>query len=336
MVPPRWARRLLMPLVLASELALLALMVPTALCGLLGIAVDRRARLLRLAAMAASYVVIEVVAVLLFLCIWSVRPLLGKERWDRANLRLLAWALGRVLGAARRTVGLVMSLQEPPAGSGSLSLLSGEEPVLVLARHGGIGDSFALVWLLAERYHRRPRVVLKRMLLWEPLIDVALTRMEACFLPPAGRGGEGLDSRVAAICASLRPGEALLLFPEGGNWTPRRRLEAMARLWRAGRPGAVKAAALMEHVLPPRTGGVLACLDARPDVPVLIVAHTGLDRITTAGELWRALPFATPMSVRWWAAPPAPSDEDERVAWLTAEWAVVDQWIDARQAQDCA
>lgn len=336
MVPPRWARRLLMPLVISFELVLLALMVPTALIGLLGAVVDRRARLLRLAAMAASYVVIEVVAIFLFLGLWAARPLLGKKRWDRANLRLLAWALGRVLGAARRTVGLVMSLQEPPAGSGSLSLLAGEEPVLVLARHGGIGDSFALVWLLAERYHRRPRIVLKRMLLWEPLIDVALTRMEACFLPPAGRGGAGRDGRVAAICASLRPGDALLLFPEGGNWTPRRRLKAMARLWTARRPEAVKAAALLEHVLPPRTGGVLACLEARPEVPVLTVAHTGLDRITTARELWRALPFSTPMSVRWWAAPPAPSGEEGRVAWLTAEWAVVDQWIDARQAQERA
>jgi hypothetical protein len=62
-----------------------------------------------------------------------------------------------------------------------------------------------------------------------------------------------------------------------------------------------------------------------------VVAHTGLDRITTAGALWRSLPFEPAMSVRWWLASPPPSGEEERLAWLTAEWAVVDQWIDAQR-----
>jgi 1-acyl-sn-glycerol-3-phosphate acyltransferase len=215
------------------------------------------------------------------------------------------------------------------AGGGLAWPWSDTEPVLALARHGGIGDSFTLVWLLAGRYGRRPRIVLKDILLWEPLIDVALTRMGACFLPPAGRREQALETRVAAIAADLRPGDALLLFPEGGNWTPRRRHAAMARLWAARKPQAARQAALFEHVLPPRAGGVLACLDVIPDIPVVVMAHTGLDKVTTAGELWGALPFQAEMSIRWWPAAPAPATEDDRLAWLTREWAVVDQWIDA-------
>jgi 1-acyl-sn-glycerol-3-phosphate acyltransferase len=155
--------------------------------------------------------------------------------------------------------------------------------------------------------------------------------MDACFVPPAARRGEDVDGRIATMSAGLQPGEALLLFPEGGNWTPRRRLRAMARLWASGQPSAVKAAALMEHVLPPRTGGVLACLEARPDLPVVVVAHTGLDAMTSAGLVWRALPFSRPMSVRWWLTTPPPEAVEDRISWLTAEWAVVDQWIDAQQ-----
>lgn len=329
MAPPWVVRRLLLPVILAVELALLALTVPVAIVGALAILVDRRCRILRLAVMAACYVLIEVAALIALLSVWVVRPLHRRQWWDRANQRLVAWALGSVLAAARRTVGLDIGLQEPPPESGSMALLAGSDPVLVLARHGGIGDSFGLVWLLAARYGRRPRVVLKSALRWEPMIDVALTRMGACFLPPARRRKEPLEDRVAAMARSLRPGEALLLFPEGGNWTPRRRLRAIARLWAAGRPAAVKAAALMEHVLPPRVGGVMTCLDARPDLPVVVMAHTGLDKITTPGQVWRALPFGTPMSIRWWLAAPAPAGEEDRLAWLTAEWAVVDQWIDA-------
>lgn len=329
-----WAlRRILMPVWVAIELAVLALLLPVAVVGLLSGLVDRRLRLLRLAAMGMAYILVELSTLAVLLGVWAMRPLRGRAWWDRTNVSVVAWALGHVLGAARRTVGFRISLQEPPPGSASLALLGGTDPVLVLARHGGIGDSFSLAWLLAARYHRRPRIVLKSLLLWEPMIDVALTRMKACFLPPAARRGEALEGRVGALGASLVPGEALLLFPEGGNWTPRRRLRAIARLWASGKPSAVRAASLMSHVLPPRAGGVLACLDSCPDLPVVVVAHTGLDRITSAGDLWRELPFDPAMSVRWWLASPAPSGEEERLAWLTAEWAVVDEWIDA-QRQD--
>lgn len=333
MVPPRPVRRALLPLFAVLEIAVLVVAVMAAAVGVLLVAVDRRARVLRLAAMAGAYIVVELAALTALLGVWVARAWRPRERSDRADLRVVAWALGAILGAARRTVGLDMSVQEPPPESGSVALLAGPEPVLVLARHGGIGDSFSLVWLLAARYRRRPRIVLKDVLLWEPMIDVALSRMGACFLPPAARAGEELAARVAALAAGLEPGDVLLLFPEGGNWTPRRRLRAIGRLWAAGRPAAVRAAALMEHVLPPRVGGVMACLDARPDLPVAVFAHAGLDRITTAAAVWRSLPFARPMSVRWWLAAPAPEGEQDRLAWLTAEWAVVDQWIDAYWAQ---
>ncbi len=329
MALPWVARRAILPLTVAFELVILALMLPLAVVGLFSAAVDRRLRLLRLAVMGGAYIVVELVALAMLLGVWLGRPFKGSQWSDRSNLRILAWALGHVLGAAARTVGYSISLHEPP----SLSPLDDDGPVLVLARHGGIGDSFSLVWLLADRYGRRPRIVLKQILLWEPMIDVALTRMDACFLPPASRRGEPLDARVAAIAASLLPGDALLLFPEGANWTPRRRIRAMGRLWAARKPAAVKAAALMQHVLPPRAGGVLASLDARPDLPVTVVAHTGLDHITSAGTLWRGLPFRSPLSVRWWPAAPVPSGEADRVDWLTAEWAVIDQWIDGRRAR---
>lgn len=332
MALPWLARRVLMPVWVACELVLMALLVPVVVVGVLCGLVDRRFRLLRLAAMGISYIAIELFALALLLGVWLLRPVRGRRWWEETNVGLVAWGLGCILGAARRTVGFRISLQEPPPDSGAMALLAGPDPVLVLARHGGIGDSFSLVWLLAARYRRRPRIVVKDILLWEPLVDVALTRMKACFLPRSARRGEALEARVSALSAGLEPGEALLLFPEGANWTPRRRLRAMARLWSSGKPAAVKAAALMEHVLPPRAGGVMACLAARPDLPVVVVAHTGLDRITTAGALWRSVPFDPAMSVRWWLAPPPPAGQNGRLAWLTAEWAVVDEWIDGQRA----
>jgi 1-acyl-sn-glycerol-3-phosphate acyltransferase len=61
--------------------------------------------------------------------------------------------------------------------------LSEEGPVLVLARHGGPGDSFALVHLLLTRYHRSVRIVLKDILQLDPLIDVRLNRLGVLLSP---------------------------------------------------------------------------------------------------------------------------------------------------------
>ena len=326
MALPRPVRRALLPVSVAVEVVVLALMVPLAAVGLVAAVVDRRARVLRLAAMGACYLVLELAALAALLAVWLARPFRGRAWWDRANVAILAWVIGRVLAAARRTVGFEVRMEEPPGPAP----WADPDPVLVMARHGGIGDSFVLVWLLAGRYHRRPRVVLKDVLLWEPLIDVALTRAGACFLPPSGRTGP-LEDRVRALAGDLERGDALLIFPEGGNWTPRRRLRAIGRLWADRKPAAARAAALMDHVLPPRAGGVMACLEERPDLAVVVVAHTGLDKVTSAGSLWAALPFRSPMRLRWWPAAHPPWGEEERLAWLTTEWAVVDQWIDARQ-----
>jgi hypothetical protein len=66
-----------------------------------------------------------------------------------------------------------------------------------------------------------------------------------------------------------------------------------------------------------------------------VVAHTGLEDLVSAADVWRALPVTgRPMVMRWWQLPAAdlPVDPDTRADWLDVQWAVVDSWIDARKA----
>lgn len=328
MVPPRPVRRLLLPVVLGLQLVLLVMAAVVAVGGVLGLAVDRRLRALRVAAVAGAYVLVEWGALALLAVVWLGRPLRSPAWADTANTRILGWALGRLHAAAGRTIGFRVEVTDPLDGRP----LSETTPVLALARHGGIGDSLALVWLLIDRYHRCPRIVLKDVLAWDPLADVVLGRLGACFVPPPSRRRVALDGDIGALAARLETCDALLLFPEGKNWTPGRWRTAIRRLWSEHKPAQARNAALMEHVLPPRWGGVLACLAARPDVPVVVVAHTGLDEITTVRRLWAALPFRSAMTVRWWPAPPPPAGDEDRTRWLVREWAVVDEWIDSRRA----
>lgn len=327
MVPARIARRILLPVLIGLQVLVAALAVLAMVVGVLGGAIDRRWRIARIGLMAAAYVGVEWSALLALLGVWVRIPLRSREWADEANVRVLRWALDRTLVVARWVLGFRIEINDPPESRP----LSEPGPVLVLARHGGIGDSIALVWLLTSRYGRRPRVALKEALAWDPFADIVLNRLGACFLPAQPRRRKSGSDLVGDLATGLRPKEALLLFPEGGNWTPGRWTRAIRRLRSEHGPDLARKAALMEHVLPPRWGGVSACLDARPDVPVVVFAHTGLDKITSTRQLWRALPFRPAMEVAWWPSLPPPHSHSERAGWLVREWAFIDEWIDARR-----
>jgi 1-acyl-sn-glycerol-3-phosphate acyltransferase len=314
---------------LAAALAGLLLLVACVSVVLAPLATRRRVG--RLALFGAIYVLVDAFLVVCCACLWLAHPVPARRgaRWGDAHAVLLRRALTLLIAAAGSLFGFRVNLEELPARES----LAGR-PVLVLARHGGPGDSFAIAELLLSRLRRRPVIVLKDTLQWDPGLDVVLNRMPACFLPSRGTGRD-LPGRVAAAARGLGERDAMLLFPEGGNWTPRRHRNAMARLWARGRRAAAAKAAANRHVLPPHPAGVLACLGARPDVEVVVVAHTGLEDLVSVADVWRALPVTgRPMVMRWWQLPAAdlPVDPANRADWLDVQWAVVDSWIDARKA----
>jgi 1-acyl-sn-glycerol-3-phosphate acyltransferase len=334
LVLPRPARRLLLPVDAVVLVALAAVFaVITVLAGVLA-PVSRRRRVLRMAAFALSYCAVELAVMAGAGVLWIRNVTAGRHGdpssppWVTANQRLLAWALGRVLGSARRCLGFEVVVVE----TSDTTALTGVDPVLVLARHGGPGDSFALVHLLLTRWNRSVRIVLKDTLQLDPALDLLLNRLNCCFLAtPSGNGGDMTD-RLAEMASGMAPGDALLLFPEGANWTPDRRQRAIRHLRRHHKTHAARAAALMVNVLPPRPDGVFTCLDANPGLDVVVVAHAGLDRMVRARQVWDQLPVTTPMTVRAWPTAEVPKERDDRLAWLTLEWAVVDQWVDAFHA----
>ncbi|WP_307861627.1 lysophospholipid acyltransferase family protein [Nocardioides xinjiangensis] len=205
-----------------------------------------------------------------------------------------------------------------------------DEPVLVMCRHAGPGDSFILMYALLHWYAREPRVVLKNTLAWDPAIDVILNRIPARFISPNPAAGEDLESQIAALATGLDVNDAFVIFPEGGNFTPVRRDRAIARLRRLGLERMAVRAEEMTHVLAPRPGGVLAALEAAPGADVLMVAHTGLDHLLTVADLWRELPMDKQITMRWWQVPreDIPADREARIDWLYAWWERIDDWIE--------
>ena len=202
--------------------------------------------------------------------------------------------------------------------------------MVVMSRHAGPGDSLLLLHTLVNRDHlRRPRVVLKDVLQMDPLVDVYLNRLPNHFVAGGPGAGDAAAEAIADLARDLGEEDALLIFPEGANFTPRRRFRAIQRLRDRGLVQAVRQAEAMQHVLPPHPSGVTAALQAAPHADVVLVAHTGLEHLSTVRDVWRGLPMDKTLHLRWWFVPAAevPREEGQLIEWLYEWWATIDRWI---------
>jgi len=336
-VPSRAARRAAIPAYLAVFCCLTGAFAVGIAIGTLLAPFNRPKRILRVSAFGASYCLMELVVLVAAGALWMLRLVLkilgvdSEERWHRWHRWLLKGALDWVIGAATHFVGFRLAVSEA-----SIKSFSETSSSLVLARHGGPGDSFVLVHLLLNTYEQDVRIVLKDVLQIDPALDLVLNRLQCCFLPP--HSGEHSADSIRTTAAALRPGTTLLLFPEGANWTPKRRQLAIRRFRSRRQSESLRTAELLSNVLPPRLSGVAACLEAQPDIEVIMAAHAGLDHLVSARQLWQDIPFSEPMGARLWKASSPPPDATARAAWLMTEWAVVDQWIEAYHAHqiDCS
>ena len=203
-------------------------------------------------------------------------------------------------------------------------------PEIVVSRHAGPGDSFILIHSLVNWFDREPRIVLKSSLQWDPAVDVLLNRLPNRFISPGHAHTHTLEQQISELATGLDDNDAFVIFPEGGNFTPHRRLSAIARLRARGLADMAKRAEHLRNVLPPKPAGLIAAIDAAPDSGVIFVAHTGLDRMVTVGDVWRELPMDKRLIMRFWSVEPedVPAGEAERVAWLYDWWERIDAWIE--------
>lgn len=253
-----------------------------------------------------------------------------------AHYALLRWLLGQLVAAARHLFAVRIALDDAALPARPPGAPRGARPLLVLSRHAGPGDSLLLVHELIAVYRREPRIVLKDALQLDPVLDVLVNRLPSRFISPHPPPGAGAADQVGQLADGMDGDDALVIFPEGGNFTERRRLRAIAKLESGGRTGHAAAARRMRHLVAPRPGGVLAALDAAPDADVVFVGHTGLEELDSVGDLWRGLPMDSEVRARFWTVPAdrVPPGRDARIAWLYDWWTYLDAWIGRRRDDD--
>jgi 1-acyl-sn-glycerol-3-phosphate acyltransferase len=332
-----WFRRLVLAPALIGLTVLLLTTVPVWLifAALLSPLVPGRLRPLRILSLLLMHLVLESVMLVELFGLWIASGFgayIRRPFFERIHYDIVQAYLGVFFREARRVARLriVTEGTSPDAYPG--------EPLLVCCRHAGPADSFTLMYALMHWYGREPRVVLKDTLAWDPAVDVILHRLPSRFISPsAARHGENrLEEEVGALARNLDENDAFVIFPEGGNFTPKRRQRAIDRLRRVGLERMARRAERMENVLAPRPGGFLAALDAAPEADVVLVAHTGLDHLLTVGDVWRELPLDKQIIMRWWRVPreEIPSDRDGRIDWLYDWWERIDTWVDEHRPVD--
>lgn len=331
-MPPRWVRR---PLTITawSATAVACVILSPVVLSLAWVAsrLSGRPQPLAFARLIVAYMARELRVLCACGLLWALSGagrLMDTPRFQLAHWRVLRWFARKMVATGCR----VLDIDEAPDPSPEADrALRADGPVIVLSRHAGPGDTFLIVDRLMSRFDRHASVILKNTWALEPCIDLLAHRLPQALVDVSDR--DDSMRQIESVASELGRRGALLLFPEGANFTPEPRRSVLSKLRRKGRRRAAARAQEMANVLPPRPTGALAAIRGSPNAEVVFAGHTGLGLAAYPGQLWRDMPIGRTLRTRMWLVPSSevPDDPDEQVAWLNQWWRRIDDWIDAQQ-----
>lgn len=320
-------RFVLAPLAVVAALGEVAVSpVLLAIALVMDLAVGRH-RVVRVVVFGTLYCAYEAVALLSLLGLWvlSGAGLWMDAAWiQQAHYRLMARWLRGLWSTVARAFRLRIVL-EPGTGPGP-------GPILAFSRHGGVANLMVLLATLLLDYGLQPRAILLEEFQWEPVLGCLLNRLPNAFIREGRAHRDASIEAIGAVARRLGPQDAFLLFPEGHDFSVRRRTEAIDNLRQRGHEDLAQKADRMANVLAPRIGGVTAALAAAPEVDVVFVAHTLFEVVGPAKHAWRHIPLEAPVWACYWrvSAAEVPRDSAQVAGWLYAWWARVDAWVSSR------
>jgi len=283
---------------------------------LLGLVRRRSFIVLRLFAFGWFYLGFELIALLLIASVFLAYR--SRAARDDALYRLQAWWASTNLRVAQRALRLTIEVD------GAECAVPG--PSILLIRHASILDTLLPCTYVQHPHGFHVRYVLKQELLFDPCIDIVGNALPNYFVDRTG--DRAAELRGMRNLASSLDSDGILIFPEGTRFSAKKRERALARLASEGSPMVADATEL-SHVLPPKPGGVLALLDALPNVDCVFFAHAGLETFAKIGSLLDGAVVGSSVRIKLWRVPACeiPSGDAERLRWLYEEWKKVNAFV---------
>jgi 1-acyl-sn-glycerol-3-phosphate acyltransferase len=285
----------------------------------------RRMASVRSFAMVHVFLLCEAAGILATAWIW-LRHRGNRTAFLDANYALQAWWAGTLYRAGVRLFSLNVVIEGSDAPA--------QGPVLVFSRHVSPIDNLLPAVLVSVEHGLRLRWVINRSLLRDPCLDIVGNRLPNCFVANSSGDSESEIRRVEALGRELGPRDGVLIFPEGGLFSPAKRKRVIDRLEAAGNePELLRHARTLENLLPPRLGGSLALLEAARGVDTVFIAHTGLESATRYQSILGGHLIGSTVRIRMWRVPgdSIPLTRDERIEWLYAQWHSLDHWVTANR-----
>ena len=253
----KWSRRAIsIPLYAITFFVILcALPALLILSGVIDVARGSRFALVRLTLFLALFFGCELLGIAASFILWLAMFLLmgaRSERFLQWSFRLQCW-WGRSLAAvALRLFGVRLHVEEAYA--------FGDRRIILFIRHVSLVDTILAVYCVSSKFRIQLRYVLKRVLLWDPCLDIVGNRLPNYFVQRESADGAREIQAVGALMDDLGPRQGVLIYPEGTRFTTSKQERALKRLALRGDPRLLEWAKTYRCVLPPRLGGPLELL----------------------------------------------------------------------------
>jgi len=250
----------------------------------------------------------------------------GHRRFERMSLALETWWAGSAYRMAERVFRMETTVENPEAVAGG--------PLILFPRHASIVDVLLPIIFVAGPERMHLRYVMKRAVLWDPIVDVFGHREPTAFVK---RGTKDHAPQIAAVrhlMDALRPEDGVVVFPEGTRFTEAKRARILDKL-EARDPASWERAKKLKHLLPPHTGGPFAVIDHdEVGADIVFMAHTGLEGANHLRDFFEGSLLDARVRVRFFRVPVSevPEDPEARLVWLYDQWDRVDAFIDAHRA----
>lgn len=267
-----------------------------------------------------SVLFIQCVGLMILQGSWFYTLFMRPERRAHVNLKIEIFFIPKTIALAEIIYGMDIEMDDVECCAPG--------PILLFSRHASILDTIMPIKLLGQSHGMGMRIVQKAELLWNPVVDVASHRMPRAFVKRGTGNAERQAAHMQHLLKGITDNQALVVFPEGSRFSPEKKAKIVDKL-SLSNPIAAERAKQLGNVLPVRPAGTCALINARPDVDVVFLAHTGLEGANRLEDFVGGALTKQKVRIKFWRVPASeiPQDEQAQVEWLHNEWSKVDQWI---------